>query len=98
MMTPAKAPAPNAPIVIENEIYQITYDGGYLQQIRNKKSSTTTRIPQQGFWFDLTVAGVVDSGPSMCRYKSTAEKNSNPSGAYIFPPNISTPDPVSASV
>jgi hypothetical protein len=31
-------------------------------------------------------------------YKSSAEKNSNPSGAYIFRPNISTPIPVSSSV
>ncbi|XP_066563843.1 lysosomal alpha-mannosidase isoform X2 [Amia ocellicauda] len=75
-------PQPGAPPSIQNEFVKVTFDPdtGLLSSISNLETQQTLRLSQNFYWYNASV-GNSDSA--------------QPSGAYIFRPNTSSPFPVS---
>ncbi|XP_035261901.1 lysosomal alpha-mannosidase [Anguilla anguilla] len=79
---PPAPPLPGAPPVLENQYLRVTFDPdtGLLSSLTNLETKQTVQLKQNFYWYNASVGN---------------RESIQPSGAYIFRPNSSTPVPVS---
>uniref|UniRef100_A0A7N8YAM6 Alpha-mannosidase n=1 Tax=Mastacembelus armatus TaxID=205130 RepID=A0A7N8YAM6_9TELE len=76
---PPASTQPRPPTVIKNKFLQVTFDPdtGLLSSLSNLETKQTIKLTQNFYWYNASDGKNMDS--------------SQPSGAYIFRPNSSTP-------
>ncbi|KAJ8363171.1 hypothetical protein SKAU_G00120020 [Synaphobranchus kaupii] len=79
---PRAPPLPGAPLFLKNKYLSVTFDPdtGLLSSLSNLETKQTVQLKQNFYWYNASMGNA---------------ESLQPSGAYIFRPNSSTPVPVS---
>ncbi|XP_076147474.1 lysosomal alpha-mannosidase [Alosa pseudoharengus] len=80
---PPPPPRPKAPLTIQNKFLKVTFDPatGLLSSLSNLETQQSIKLSQNFYWYNASAGNNEDS--------------IQPSGAYIFRPNCSTPFTIS---
>ncbi|KAJ8383747.1 hypothetical protein AAFF_G00215890 [Aldrovandia affinis] len=75
---PQPPPRPGTPLYLQNKFLKVTFDPdtGLLSSLSNLETKQTVQLKQNFYWYNASVGN---------------KESSQPSGAYIFRPNSSTP-------
>ncbi|XP_063055152.1 lysosomal alpha-mannosidase [Engraulis encrasicolus] len=82
---PPPPPRPNAPLTMQNKFLKVTFDPatGLLSGLSNLETQQSIKLSQNFYWYNASAGN--------------NEESDQPSGAYIFRPNTSTPFIISKS-